>query len=38
MARSLFVPSIPPGMNNVEALKRIFDRFPGGVRFIWLNR
>ncbi|KAI9307429.1 hypothetical protein BJ944DRAFT_237876 [Cunninghamella echinulata] len=38
MARSLFVPSIPEGINNVEALKRIFGRFPGGVRFVWLNR
>ncbi|CDS10535.1 hypothetical protein LRAMOSA11021 [Lichtheimia ramosa] len=37
-ARTLYVPSIPPSVNNVKALTKIFSRFPGGVRRIWLTR
>ncbi|CAO3697007.1 unnamed protein product [Rhizopus stolonifer] len=37
-ARTLFVPSIPNNVNNAEDLKRIFSKFPGGVRRVWLNR
>ncbi|KAI8329750.1 hypothetical protein BC941DRAFT_384371 [Chlamydoabsidia padenii] len=38
MARTLYVPSIPKDVNTVENLKRIFSKFPGGVRHVWLNR
>ncbi|KAL0078697.1 hypothetical protein J3Q64DRAFT_1811006 [Phycomyces blakesleeanus] len=38
VARSLFVPSIPKDVHNIEDLARIFNRFPGGVRRIWINR
>ncbi|KAI9022248.1 hypothetical protein CLU79DRAFT_804328 [Phycomyces nitens] len=38
VARSLFVPSIPKDVHNIEDLARIFGRFPGGVRRIWINR
>ncbi|KAI8348642.1 hypothetical protein BD560DRAFT_410599 [Blakeslea trispora] len=37
-ARTLFVPSIPPNINHAKDLEKIFNRFPGGVRRIWLNR
>ncbi|KAI8149766.1 hypothetical protein BJV82DRAFT_642216 [Fennellomyces sp. T-0311] len=37
-ARTLYVPSIPNSVNNVETLTRIFSRFPGGVRRVWLTR
>ncbi|SAM00767.1 hypothetical protein [Absidia glauca] len=38
MARTLYVPSIPKEVNTVDNLKRIFSKFPGGVRHVWLNR
>ncbi|CAO3599611.1 unnamed protein product [Absidia cylindrospora] len=38
MARTLYVPSIPKDVNTVDNLKRIFSKFPGGVRHVWLNR
>ncbi|KAG2200841.1 hypothetical protein INT47_001372 [Mucor saturninus] len=37
-ARTIYVPSIPANINNVEDLEKIFNRFPGGIRRIWLNR
>ena len=37
-ARTLYVPSIPKEVNNAEELERIFSKYPGGVRRIWLNR
>ncbi|RCH85850.1 hypothetical protein CU098_003115, partial [Rhizopus stolonifer] len=37
-ARTVFVPSIPKNINNIEDLEKIFNRFPGGVKRIWLNR
>lgn len=37
-ARTVFVPSIPAEVNNVESLEKIFSQFPGGVRRVWLNR
>ena len=37
-ARTVFVPSIPANINNIKDLEKIFNRFPGGVRRIWLNR
>ncbi|KAF7731606.1 hypothetical protein EC973_009370 [Apophysomyces ossiformis] len=38
MSRTLYVPSVPKDVNNVDDLMRIFGKFPGGVRRIWLNR
>ncbi|KAG0180534.1 hypothetical protein DFQ28_001133 [Apophysomyces sp. BC1034] len=38
MPRTLYVPSVPKDVNNVDDLMRIFGKFPGGVRRIWLNR
>ncbi|KAI8074447.1 hypothetical protein BC940DRAFT_363424 [Gongronella butleri] len=38
MARTVFIPSIPQDANSVEKLKTIFDKFSGGVKYIWLNR
>ncbi|ORX51724.1 DUF221-domain-containing protein [Hesseltinella vesiculosa] len=38
MARTIFIPSIPKDANSVESLKRIFDKFSGGVKYVWLNR
>lgn len=37
-ARTIYVPSIPKDINSAEDLEKIFDKFPGGVRRIWLNR
>ncbi|KAI8968906.1 hypothetical protein BDF20DRAFT_907786 [Mycotypha africana] len=37
-ARTLFVPSIPKDINTADELEKIFNKFPGGVRRIWLNR
>lgn len=37
-ARTIYVPSIPKNINNTEDLEKIFNRFPGGIRRIWLNR
>lgn len=37
-ARTIYVPSIPKDINNADDLEKIFDKFPGGVRRIWLNR
>lgn len=37
-ARTIYVPSIPANVNNVEDLEKIFNKFPGGIRRIWLNR
>ncbi|KAI7904575.1 uncharacterized protein BX663DRAFT_530119 [Cokeromyces recurvatus] len=37
-ARTVYIPSIPEEINNVESLQRMFDKFPGGIRRIWLNR
>lgn len=34
----MLVTSIPPDWLNVEALDRLYDVFPGGVRNIWINR
>ncbi|KAG0294752.1 hypothetical protein BGZ96_000506 [Linnemannia gamsii] len=35
---TILVTAIPEGLNTEEALFDIFDRFPGGVSKIWLNR
>ncbi|KAG0206383.1 hypothetical protein BGX28_002146 [Mortierella sp. GBA30] len=35
---TILVTAIPKGLNNEEALYDIFNRFPGGVAKIWLNR
>ncbi|KAF9983038.1 hypothetical protein BGZ75_005480 [Mortierella antarctica] len=35
---TILVTAIPQGINNERALKKIFDRFPGGVRSIWMNK
>ncbi|GJJ69916.1 calcium permeable stress-gated cation channel [Entomortierella parvispora] len=35
---TILVTSIPKGLNNRDALFNIFNRFPGGIRSIWLNR
>jgi len=35
---TILVTSIPRGLNNRDALFNIFNRFPGGIRSIWLNR
>jgi len=37
-ATTVLVTSIPPDWLNMDALDRLFDVFPGGVRNIWLNR
>ncbi|KAJ5244478.1 hypothetical protein N7489_004574 [Penicillium chrysogenum] len=37
-ATTVLVTSIPPDWLNIDALDRLFDVFPGGVRNIWLNR
>ncbi|CAG8207018.1 unnamed protein product [Penicillium salamii] len=37
-ATTVLVTSIPPDWLNVDALDRLFDVFPGGVRNIWINR
>ncbi|GAA5795702.1 hypothetical protein HPULCUR_001064 [Helicostylum pulchrum] len=37
-ARTIYVPSIPADVNNAQTLERIFSKFPGGVRRVWLNR
>lgn len=37
-ARTILVSGIPPDYNNEEALRSLFDKYPGGVRRIWLNR
>ncbi|KAI9469016.1 MAG: hypothetical protein EXX96DRAFT_590161 [Benjaminiella poitrasii] len=37
-ARTIYVPSIPKEVNDAESLQRIFEKFPGGVRRVWLNR
>ncbi|KAG0749300.1 hypothetical protein G6F35_003462 [Rhizopus arrhizus] len=37
-SRTLFVPSIPKNVNNAQDLQKIFSKFPGGVRRVWLNR
>ncbi|KAI8996849.1 hypothetical protein BDB01DRAFT_840457 [Pilobolus umbonatus] len=38
VARTVLIPSIPEYVNNANDLYRIFSKFPGGVRRIWLNR
>jgi len=35
---TILVTAIPKGINNERALRKIFDRFPGGVRHIWMNK
>ncbi|KAF9957060.1 hypothetical protein BGZ72_002203 [Mortierella alpina] len=35
---TILVTAIPKGINNEKALRKIFDRFPGGVRAIWMNK
>ncbi|KAF9281986.1 hypothetical protein BGZ68_006289 [Mortierella alpina] len=35
---TILVTAIPKGINNEKALRKIFDRFPGGVRSIWMNK
>ncbi|OAX78765.1 hypothetical protein ACJ72_06924 [Emergomyces africanus] len=37
-ATTVLVTAIPPKWLSVEALDRLFDVFPGGVRNIWINR
>jgi hypothetical protein len=37
-ATTVLVTSIPPDWLDMEALDRLFDVFPGGVRNIWINR
>ncbi|KAG9067618.1 hypothetical protein KI688_012403 [Linnemannia hyalina] len=35
---TILVTAIPKGLNTEKALFEIFNRFPGGVRSIWLNK
>ncbi|KAF9431883.1 hypothetical protein BGZ76_011578 [Entomortierella beljakovae] len=35
---TILVTAIPKGLHSEEALFNIFNRFPGGVRSIWINR
>ncbi|KAF9962859.1 hypothetical protein BGZ65_007530 [Modicella reniformis] len=35
---TILVTAIPDGLDNEDALFDIFNRFPGGVRAIWLNK
>ncbi|KAF9904523.1 hypothetical protein EC991_002631 [Linnemannia zychae] len=35
---TILVTAIPKGLNTEKALYEIFNRFPGGVRSIWLNK
>ncbi|KAG0376514.1 hypothetical protein BGX24_007636 [Mortierella sp. AD032] len=35
---TILVTAIPKGLNTEKALLEIFNRFPGGVRSIWLNK
>ncbi|KAG0357759.1 hypothetical protein BC939DRAFT_439410 [Gamsiella multidivaricata] len=35
---TILITAIPKGLNTEEALYNIFNRFPGGVSKIWLNR
>ncbi|KAI8602232.1 hypothetical protein EDD21DRAFT_320655 [Dissophora ornata] len=35
---TILVTAIPKGLNTEEALYNVFNRFPGGVTKIWLNR
>ncbi|KAJ5990632.1 hypothetical protein N7522_010839 [Penicillium canescens] len=37
-ATTVLVTSIPPDWLDMDALDRLFDVFPGGVRNIWINR
>ena len=37
-ASTILVTVIPPAYMSPDVLFRIFNRFPGGVRYIWLNR
>jgi hypothetical protein len=37
-ARTIYVPSIPEEVNHPAELTRIFSKYPGGVRRIWINR
>ncbi|KAI8876936.1 DUF221-domain-containing protein [Backusella circina FSU 941] len=37
-ARTIYVPSIPEEINHPAELTRIFSKYPGGVRRIWINR
>ncbi|KAF8967981.1 hypothetical protein BGZ46_000082 [Entomortierella lignicola] len=37
-ATTILVTSIPDGLHSETALFNIFNRFPGGVRSVWLNR
>ncbi|KAJ5770548.1 uncharacterized protein N7511_002599 [Penicillium nucicola] len=37
-ATTVLVTSIPPDWLNMDALDRLYDVFPGGVRNIWINR
>ncbi|KAH8551573.1 hypothetical protein BGW37DRAFT_494178 [Umbelopsis sp. PMI_123] len=37
-ARTILVSGIPHDYNNVEALTSLFNKYPGGVKRIWLNR
>ncbi|GJJ69766.1 calcium permeable stress-gated cation channel [Entomortierella parvispora] len=37
-ATTILVTAIPKGLNTEEAMYNIFNRFPGGVAKVWLNR
>ncbi|KAG0236758.1 hypothetical protein BGW41_000349 [Actinomortierella wolfii] len=37
-ATTILVTAIPQGLNNEESLFNIFNKFPGGVKKIWLNQ
>ncbi|CAF1112329.1 unnamed protein product [Adineta ricciae] len=37
-ATTILVTAIPKPYLHVDVLHRIFDQFPGGVKYIWLNR
>ena len=37
-ATTILVTAIPKGLNTEEAMFNIFNRFPGGVAKVWLNR
>jgi len=37
-ATTVLINTIPPNLMDVRKLRRIFSGFPGGVKYVWLNR
>lgn len=37
-ARTLLVCSLTPELTKEDTLQKLFDKFPGGVEKVWLNR